>query len=472
MDPVDLDALQCPDCRVGFAFTPARQPSGELPGEHGLLTCQCFTYPLLDGIPIITKGHVGMFPTNPFTGGKIDSAGLDVTDLTRLVSEGRATEALLRCLAYTPRLRVLDGLPGWRFWHRGMIPALGRRWIERRVTRLLRGDRRAHSAEDWFEHFFGSHAPSDASLLPYYRNRFALPRTLAALSILRMLPSSSKPVLDLACGLGPFGHYLTRRRYPAKVIGVDFNFYLVWGQKHFIAPRGMFVCADANNRLPFRDNAFSSVLCSDAFIYFREKAGLLLELNRCAPEEPIILTRVGNKTAFPSEAQALDAPGYMDLFRAGQPRVFSEYALVRHYLARSNPLASTPTAPADLRWDKWLTFLLNGHGLPRGTVDPSDEWPHEVGELTFNPLFHRRPLTDGNVACRFQFPTTWFAYQNADMYAYHGHGLECSSDIEQRGRSNPNDPDVRRAIEHFILIGLPDRYLCSQLRPSHSPPSS
>jgi SAM-dependent methyltransferase len=395
--------------------------------------------------------------------GAFESEGLPVEEVARLVATGRGSAALIRCLAFTPRLEILDRLPGWRVWHQGAVPALGRKWIERRVKRMLGRRRRHLSAEDWLQHFFGNFTATDASLLPYYQNRFVLPRTLAALAVLRTLPSSSKPLLDLACGLGPFAHYLTQRRSPTRVIGLDLNFYLVWGQKHLIAPKGTFICGDGNRRLPFKDGALSGALCSDAFVYFLDKAGVLRELKRCAHDGPVILTRVSNKTAFPKDGEALDAQGYVDLVPPGQARAFNEYALVRHYLARRNPLASEATEPAELVWDKWLTFVINGERLRDAPVENLDEWPHETGELTFNPLFERIPLSDGQLSCRFEFPTVWFAYQNGDMYSYHGHGSKCRSDIEVRARADRRDPEVREMIDRFVLIGLPQRYLRSQL---------
>jgi len=467
MDSVDLQTLCCPDCGEGFAFTAVRQPQApEYSRAYGLLKCHCFQYPVVDSVAILTKGHVGILAGHGFMAGEFESKGPEVAEVARLVAAGRGAEALIRCLAFTPRIELLDRLPGWRFWHTGVVPALGRRWIERRVGRMLAGDRRKISAEDWFEHFFGNATATDPSLLPYYRNRFVLPRTLAALAVLRTLPTSSKPLLDLACGLGPFGHYLTQRRNATRLIGLDFNFYLAWGQKHLIAPRGTFVCADGNQRLPFKDDALSGALCSDAFAYFRNKASVLGELKRCAPDKPVILTRVSNKTAFPKDGDALDAQGYLDLVPPGQARAFSEYALVRHYLGRRNPLASDVTDPAELQWDKWLTFVINGDRLRDVRVEASDEWPHETGELTLNPLFARTRLADGQLSCRFEFPTIWFAYQNGDMYSYHGHGSTCRSDIEVRARADRRDGEVRQLIERFVLIGLPKRYLRSQLERS------
>lgn len=358
--------------------------------------------------------------------------------------------------------KIAESLPKWRIWHTGPVPELSRKWIEGRLRTMLNRDRSRLCAEDLFEFYFGALTAGYTGNLHYYRHRFTLPRTLAALSLLRLLPASGKPVLDLACGFGPFAHYLTKRRNTTPVIGADFNFYLVWGQKHLIAPAGVFVCADANCRLPFADDAFSSVFCSDAFIYFNSKPQALAEFNRCAPRAPIILTRIGNRLVSPFDGDDARAPDeYAQLLAAGAPRGFSEHALVRHYLARRNPLHTQPTDPADLNWDKWLTFVANGGTLKDVVVDPAEEWPHEVGELAFNPIFHREVLPSGRCKLSFQFPNTWFAYQNGDMHGYHGDRVECSPALPL----NHADAEVRNLIERFVLIGLPERYLKTQLRP-------
>lgn len=460
MDSVALDLLRCPDCRQPFRFTPAAAEGGAS-ANYGILRCRCYRYPVVDGIPIILKGHVGLLS---FWSGEVESKGPHVEELCGLVEQGQGLEALIQCLAFTPRVSFLDHLPGWRLWHSGVVPALARKWVERRLRAMLTRDRHNLSAEDWFEFFFGEHAATDTPLLEVYRNRFVLPRTLAALSLLRLIPPSDRPILDLACGFGPFGHYLTNRPKPTPVIGLDFNFYLVWGQKHWISPGGTFLCADATVRLPFADDAFSGVLCSDAFVYFRNKDDVLTELMRCAPTRPLILTRVGNKIS-PHEAEAALCPEeYMELFPSGKPRAFSEYALVRHYLARTNPLTSEPTDPADLHWDKWLTFVLNSTGLIDPSGEPAEEWPHAVGDLALNPLFHRRALPGGRVKLSFQFPSTWFAYQNGDMYGYHGDRLECDPDVLAEARSRPDHPRVKELVDRFILVGLPKQYLKAQLR--------
>ena len=462
-----IDSLRCPDCRAAFSFTAVENegkpgsnghsvdPLSEL--RYGLLECRCFRYPVVDGVPILLKGDVGLLDL----GGNFESKGPAVEEIAALVEQKNGSEALLRCLSYTPRFRFLDRLPGWRLWHSDTVLALGRKGVERRLRAILNGDRQKLSAEDWFEFFFGGPTASDPNHLPYYRNRVVLPRTLAAFSLLRLLPAADKPILDLACGYGPFAHYLTKRRNSTPVIGMDFNFYLVWGQKHWIAPDAGFVCADGNKRLPFADDSFAGVFCSDAFMYLKDKRGVLAEFDRCAPGKPVILSRVGNKTASPRErlGDSHSAEGYMELLASAQPRVLSDYALVRHYLARRNPFASPPTDPRDLRWDKWLHFVLNGEPLKHLEVDPALEWPHQVGKLTFSPIFERKVIASGKYRLDFNFPTVWFAYQNGEMYGYHGDQIECSQDVLERARAGRVDPEVQNLLERFVIIGLPERYL-------------
>ena len=374
--------MRCPDCEQGFKFQAAPNESRD-DIRYGVLECRCFRYPVVDGVPILLKGQVGLFAF--WDRSVVESEGPKVSKLAELVAAGKGFEALVSCLSFTPGLRLLnriassryrkmlpspgrkltESLPGWRIWHSGPVPELTRKRLEARVRTMLNGDRSRLTAEDLFELYFGAWTPSYSGNLGYYLHRFTVPRTLAAFSLVRLLPAADKPVLDLGCGFGPFAHYLTKRRHPTTVIGADFNFYLVWGQKHLIAPTGAFVCADANFRLPFADDAFSSVFCSDAFIYLNDKTRVVADFDRCAPRAPIILTRIGNRLVAPKDGDALAPEEYMQLLAGLEPRCFSEHALVRHYLARRNPLRSLPTDPADSAGTNGSVLLLTASVLTK-----------------------------------------------------------------------------------------------------------
>ena len=447
--------LRCPDCRGQFEFRPSTaHPPAYLTSEFGILSCDCFRYPVVDGIPILLKGRVGVFA---FWGGEVEEPGPSVQDIVALIDAGEFHEALLRCLTFAPRIAWVDRLPGWSLWHGERVRRWTSRLVRQRIERMLRSG--SDTAEDWFGLFYGRLTTTDPYFLWYYRNRFALPRTLATLTLIERLPGDERPVLDLASGFGPFAHYLTKRdKAPLRVLGLDFNFYMLWGQKRCVAPAASFVCADASRRLPFEDGAFSAALCSDALGWIHDKPIVASELRRCAPGRPVILARVGNGSASPSYREELTPEAYRDLFAHGSPRFFSEQDLVRHYLARSDPFAAPPTEPRFLGKDRWLYFVLEGHGLMSGTM-PVDKWPHAVGKLELNPVYRVGQPAPGRLALRFEFPAVWIAYQNADMHAYHADRFEIDAAVLERARRGERDGEIERLVRSFVLIGMPERYL-------------
>jgi SAM-dependent methyltransferase len=410
----------------------------------------------LDSVPVLLRDRISIFS---FWNRSVESAGPHVEVVTGLIMDGRGQDALVKCLGYTPRLPILERLPGWRLWHSGPVPALGRKWIERKVRGMISSGFEKISAEDWFDFYYGRNTATGSELLPYYLNRFTLPRGLAAFALLQLLPPSDKPVLDLACGFGHFGHYLSRRPHAVGVVGVDFNFFQLWCAKQFIAPRANFVCADAHDKLPFANETFSAVLCSDAFQIIEHKEELLRELERCAPGRPWLFPRTANRLVRPNTAYEL-APGeYLELFGDRRPRVFGEYQLVRDYLNRVNPLSPAPVDSHVLRWDKWLTVVANTDSMEQVAIDRATPWPHEVGDININPVYQRTSIGGDRYALRFKFPTTWFAYQNSEMHAYHANRMEFEANTVMRARAGARDPEVQRLIEEFVLVGLPRRYL-------------
>lgn len=454
-----IPLLRCPECAGAFEYT-MYADQGDPEAEYGVLTCNCFRYPVVDSVPVLLRDIVGQFS---FGTQEVESDGPPVTEVVALIEAGQGSEALVRCLSFSPHFHLLDRLPVWRLWHNRFIDSLGVRWVRKRVRAML-SRRDTLTAEDLFEFYFGPFGASEPSLLSYYRNRFSIPRTLAALAMLRLIPASEKPVLDMACGFGPFAHMLTQRSQPVDVIGFDFNFYLSWGQKHLIAPRGTFLCADGARRLPFKDDAFSVSVCSDAFTYLPDKQAVVAELNRCTPDRPIVLTRVSNLTARPNTfGDELSPQGYLDLLAGGQPRVFGEYELVRDYLDGRNPFAEPPSDPQRLHWDKWLTLVMNPGQLAAVRIDEGEEIPHGVGRLTINPMYELVDMPDGQVSLQLDFPTIWFAYQNGDMYAYHGDRLRIDREALNAACNAGGGPQAVELTRKFFLIGLPARYLRSQL---------
>lgn len=447
-----LMKLSCPECRGEFRFT--EFPVSSMPdGEFGVLECSCFAYPVLDSVPIMLRDSVAQFS---FGTGEIESDGPDVSEVVELIRRSQGVDALVQCLTFTPTYEILDKLPGWRLWHQGLVPRLTRRRIEKEVRRLI-SDVESNTAEDWLELYFTRHSGENRVLLDYYRHRFVLPRTLATYSLLELMPAD-ETILDIACGLGPFGHYLANRPAASEVIGFDFNFYLAWWQRRFMAPRQLFMCADAAQNLPFKNDVFGGVYCSDSFMFIPNREQLLEECRRCAPNRPMAITRLGNRDAYPKRwGDELGAEEYPALFGEGT-QVFREIDLVRCYLNRRNPLQQELDPPTEFAYDKWLYVLTNADTAMR-QFNPGRPMPHATGRATVNPIFARRKLDDSRVRFDFDFPSVWFAYQNADMFAYHGDRTECEIEMISKIGDEIDEAEIAGLIDRFIVIGMPAKYL-------------
>jgi SAM-dependent methyltransferase len=359
-----MPILQCPQCR--------RPLDGDAV-SFGLLSCGTHTYPVIDGIPVLRHGRVAV---QHHTTSEEEVSGPTVAELVELVRAGRGREALVRLLAFPPDLPIRGAnrfaVPG--------LAAFGVRLRRRTVRQMLGEHRERYSAKDWLELFYLRSRGVDQELMGYFLCRFGQPRHLAALACLQVLPDDDRPVLDLACGFGHLAHTMLQWPRSRPVIGVDRNFFQLWVAKHYVAPDAMFVCADASDGLPFRDDTFGGALCSDAFHLLPDKELCLSELRRCTPDGPIMLTRIGNSQIEPNEGSELRPSEYLELTAGLNPVLFDENELLRSYLTNSAPEPCSAGTEA-----KWLTLIASSRPVTLGPPRRPGEWPHAAGQYWIHP---------------------------------------------------------------------------------------
>lgn len=434
------DSLRCPDCGDGLRYEALPQRNAEV-GACGLLRCPCFAYPVLDSVPILTQARL---THRSISDARVVAGGPMPADLAALVEAGRGLEGLLDLLAFPVcpwplnRIGALRRLSLQEPHH-----ALGLAFRKRRLRRML-ARRDALTAEDWFAAFYW-HAPAPFDPFNYFFFRFGQPRHLATLALLSVLPPSEAPLLDLACGFGHFLHTVTTGGQPA--VGLDQNFHQVWVARHYVAPSAVFVCANAVLPLPFNDDVFSAVLCSDAFQHLHEKKAILSELERCVDDGPILLTSVGNRLVGRPDGEELEPEGYASLLERWSYRALTEKVLLERYLDGHGPDLRTSCAPEELDADRWLYYfaakdeaLFRDHGA-------REEWPHAVGDVQVNPIYEQ----DGEHLA-FRFPSPWYASENAVMRDY----LPASASLQD---------DRADLLARGVLMGLPTRYARASGRP-------
>lgn len=280
-----IPPLACPRC------------GADLAQNGGRLRCPCGSYPVVEGIPVLT-----------------DEARDRDFDLGTLLAlhrpppRTRAGSLLRRLFPGAARLAFAATRPGATFLD--TAARLGR-----------------------------------ASDLDYFRYRFSDPSYVASCAFLA--PLTEGPVLDLCCGAGHVARALLRKLPGAGVVGLDLNFALLFLARRFVVPEAPLVCADAAGRLPFRDGAFAAAVCADAFYFLRDRARAAAELLRVT-RGPILVAHLQDP-AFqgPSVQPPLSASEILRLFDGRSPRLHSERRILERFLANRVLDLSGPEPRAD-----------------------------------------------------------------------------------------------------------------------------
>ena len=451
-----LDCLRCPDCGGAFTFdASAKQP---LPGgAFGVLSCGAHAYPVVDSIPVIRRDRVDV---QDHVTHRVDVAGPTVEELIDKVRRD-PLDALVSLLAFPPSLPFkLGRIPGARqSLTRGPAAWVGLNVRRANVRRRL-GRLEGQSAQDWLElSYRRTRDVTSYNLYPYFLTRFSQPRYLASLSLVSTLQGGGAPVLDLACGLGHVMYHLAARPQSVRGVGVDRNFFQLWVGRRWIARSNNYVCADASLPLPFADGSFSASLCSDAFHLLPRKQECVAELRRCAQGGLVIIDHVGNGLIEPRDLESEPTPqGYLDLVGDVPCRMVSESELLEGYLLGLGPqLAAVQEAQAFAR-EKWLAMVISDDSRLFVDHGPLNGMPHAEGHLGLNPMYRVERLGN-DVRLRFEFPTTWHAFENARMLEYHEWGLTLSREEFDAALSGQQTQHTLDLARRFVLIGMPENYL-------------
>jgi len=454
-----LSLLQCPSCGGDFSFAPTASESGS--GHYGILSCACSRYPVIDDVPVLMKRPVGIIS---HWNDRAIHSGPTAQELVAAL-EGRAsTEALLDCLVFPRKFPLQGRLTRAHLWPVSMSEKAGLAQTRSALRRLIAEPIGKVTAKDVFSFFHSRRSGNNPFLAEYFLNRFVMPRYLSAMALVQRFAASDKPVLDIACGYGHFEHYLTRRSRSTPAVGVDINFYQLWGAKKWVAPDAWFACCDAGGGLPFKSDTFSGSVCSDAFMLIPEKALVAKEVERVAPMRPGIYARVGNRGVGPPNPRhggELGHEEYWDLFGRNQTRYFVDDGLWKDYLMRRDPVAAAPVPLEDLRWEKYLTYVTHPEALSSG--EEAGVWCHGIGGLVLNPVVEITEDQPDALLTEFMYRTVWGAYEYSDMMAYTERWGKIDKSELRAALADPGGAAAERLVGRFALIGVPEGYVRSDL---------
>lgn len=437
-----LDLLICP-----YSRSPLRLEAFESQGdevEFGVLRGEAGEYPVVAGIPILD-------PNRP--------------DLLRPLKAGRYREAVA--------VATIGPAPAKGLWHltsalRGTyrLRAFAKRleeprqkaWLRRVEDVMAPADGRLPSVRRLLEFAYRECGLRAAEVFNYNYYRYGMPRHLIALSFVQAMGSLGGPVLDLACGAGHITWAIGQRVSPKPVVGLDGFFYSLYVARKRIAPNALLVCGDVCN-LPFRDSAFSTVFCSDAFHTFESKWSALRESERVleAAGRLMLICLTNKLFSHKYPGRPLTPAGYRGLLRNLPHRFYSDRLVLERYLERHGlPVASAEEE--ELQSSPTFSVLAGKGGLSAESGERFRAWPHAEGELGINPLYRPEEDSPAGMSYRCRFPSDFYEEENSLIKTYLPEKFSLSGAQQLSLRENNLD-GLEPLLRRCAILGFPPHYL-------------
>ena len=440
MDVSLLRWLRCPFCGGDLNASEMDQThTGAL--RYGVLSCYCGRYPVVAGIPVLMKGAT-------------------MTEAIDLIEGGRHQDALLallsdRSVALQPKQTRSMPLVKWsRRLQRLASQRSLRRWRDQ-ATALVSHQGKQTTACDFLDLYYDN----QREFYNYFAFRFGQPSHLVALSFASIITKPKKPILDVACGAGHIIRSLIERANDQLVIGIDRTFLLLYVAKHWVARDAEYVCCAAD-ALPFSNDAFSVVFCSDAFAVFVNKIIPIREFNRVTDNEGLLmLVRNALKPSPWTDNPPLPPEGYHALF-AGVPHcLVASSEVLSGYLQKKGPSLGRSTDEGRLVHEREVSIVASHRQDVFQDYGLFEDWPHVSGRLTLNPLYRVQARDgDGKVCLRRSFPSVGYEKEHGECKRYLPESVEVDSEVLADLEAGKRTLAMENLIEQCILLGIPSGF--------------
>jgi len=410
---------------------------GNAPGAgSGILSCGRHEYPVVDGIPVLTRTRSAEAALARVKEG--DEAGA----LAALIVPERpgAGEVLAR---------VADKVLG--------TDAFRDQQRERRIAAFAR--RHGGPSFPTYREALGALLLDPPHPEPesfhYFINRPSDPTFVVAEAITSAVPEGGE-ILDVCCGAGHVTRLLARRA-PISITALDEGFAGLWLAKRYIAPEAAFVCARADRPLPFATDAFDAVVCSDALHDTEEPRVLAREILRVLREPGTAFVIHLHNPAFehPYPGRSPMAPeGYAAIFEGGAPRMFDEGAVLSRWLETGQVDLGAAAAPRALASARTVALLAGGTGPDR----VHGPFPPRPQNLVLSPLYHAAKEADGTLLLTRHWPSDLYTREYPEAAAYLPESARLSPDESRALARNELAGEAEDLFRRRVILDLPGRY--------------
>lgn len=407
-----LDILRCPFCGGHLELVTSHfHRADETHISDGVIACECCTFPVVDGIPVMHLDAASSAARAQIEAGNTEAARLTMVGVT---SADRG--AAFMELAANPEAT-----------YKQIVDALGPD---------LEGG--------------------------YFLYRFSDPTFVVAEAVVNAVAGAvlggRGRALDVCGGSGHITRVLAK--HAESTVLADLFYAKLWLARRFMVPGIAAVCCDGNVPFPFARGAFDLAMCSDAFMYIWEKRAFVGEMTRAVAGKThgtVFINHTHNQLTWtPSHGQPLTPAGYRHLFETTPARVFGESALFGDVVGGASIDLGRVQSDDELAGEPALTVIASpvdtvygSHALQTPTSSGGDWRVSPLYELT----------TDGDhVHGTLRFPNEDYEYEYGTCRAYLPNEVTVARadlDALNRGEMAPAIADL---VRRHVIVELPKRY--------------
>jgi len=421
-----LELLRCPYCGSIFELSEVIEARGsEI--ITGCLKCECNSFPILEGIPIIFNNSVNKYI------------------LKCLINRDIKTAFALAINGYSNDIcRVADFIsskPSRSFFKKIIIKSF---------SYLYKDEHEFYSDESkYFWDILGPGLYED-----YLRHRFSCQTFWTLYPFIPIIQKKKQLILDLCCGCGHASFVISNYVNPDELVCVDADFRNLYLAKKYFS-KGEFININANEQLPFKNHIFSSVIMMDAFHYIHAKSLLSKELYRIAEGDGnIILLHIHNSLVENVAAGIpINPSNLQNLFKDSSIKILPEEKIIQDFIHNSRLNLVEDYAHEDLTSSN-LILIKSPYA-----EEFSKLWdkinPREIN-LIINPIYKIRSKNENKILLELEFPSEYFRreYPITESFLVHDYELDLN---------NLDSALVGNLIRKFILINIPKKYIDNDL---------
>ncbi len=305
----------------------------------------------------------------------------------------------------------------------------------------------------------------------YLKQRFSCSSFWDLYPFIPIVKGKNEMVFDFLCGAGHGSYVISRNAKPKIHVCADMDYTLLFIAKKYFAPEAQFLCIDANDPLPLKDDIFSSIIMLDSTHYVSNRGVVGSECQRTVKDDgSLVWLHLHNalsentSSGFPlSPSQWSNLMGHMGTTILPEDRVINQYMEEKKLDLKANYSESEINSSGAL-----CIVGTKDEGIIRAYDNIEYPSLESVGTAMINPIYEfnsqgsgiRLTRTDVNKIYRTEYPLTFkylppsYSIQGNLSRYFQGRYLKPTGSL-----TSDDKRKLDEMLKKFLIIQAPEKYL-------------